>query len=136
MAVEDDRGSLEPTAPTGAPRWRATWLSVIGTGLALALLAVALVQGRQAAILNQAVLLGDDYLVVTVNQVEAEYLRLRLQWQRAADPRWPLDRDALQLRYDIWVSRTALLHTQRSQRLLAGQPEFEETLKQIGRAHV
>ena len=77
--------------------------------LVLVLLAVALVQARQFTLLRQAVQPGDDYVVLMVYQAEIEQLRLRDQWQRAADDRLPLDEDALRLRYEIWVSRVELL---------------------------
>ncbi len=75
MAAADDRRALGGGAPSR--RWRATWLGVIGAGLALALLAAALVQGRQAALLNQTVQIGDDYPVLSVYEAETEFLRLR-----------------------------------------------------------
>jgi two-component system, sensor histidine kinase len=129
MAAAHDRGAIEPATLPIVRRWRATWLGILGVGLALVLLAAALVQVRQAALLNQAVSVGDDYVVLTVYQAETEYLRLRNQWQRASDPRQPIDRDALQLRYDIWVSRVTLLHNERTARALEGQTDFSDTLR-------
>ena len=130
MAAAIDRSSLDGTPPL-APRWKATWLGVIGIGLGLALLAVALVQGRQATLLNQAVQLGNDYVVLTVYQAETEYLRLVDEWHRASDPRHPLDAAALQLRYDIWISRVGLLHDSRSNRVLGSQPDYRDTLELV-----
>jgi len=130
MATENDRSPLEASGSFGR-RWRATGLSVIGAGLALALLAVALVQGRQATLLNQAVQVGDDYVVLNVYQAETEYLRLRNQWEHAVDADLPLDRAALQLRYDIWVSRVGLLHNERTYRALLGQPDYRGTLERV-----
>jgi two-component system, sensor histidine kinase len=131
MAAAHDRGAIEPAKLPAVRRWRATWLGVVGAGLALVLLAAALVQGRQAALLNQAVQVGDDYVVLTVYQAETEYLRLRNQWQRATDPRQPIDRGALQLRYDIWVSRMGLLHNEPAGRVLEGQTDFSDTLRRV-----
>ena len=111
--------------------WRGTWLSVIGAGLAIALVAVALVQGRQATLLNETVKTGDDYVVLTVYQAETEYLRLRNEWQRAADGVRPIDREALQLRYDIWVSRMGLLRNERTSGALFAQPVFRDTLTRV-----
>jgi signal transduction histidine kinase/DNA-binding NarL/FixJ family response regulator len=130
MAVANDRGALD-TAPAPGPRWRATWLGVVGIGLGLALLAVALVQGRQATLLSQAVQRGSEYVVLTVYQAETEYLRLVNEWHRAVDPRQPLDTAALQLRYDIWVSRVGLLHDSRSSRVLGDQPDYRGTLQLV-----
>ncbi|MFO1274025.1 MAG: ATP-binding protein [Rubrivivax sp.] len=128
MAAANDRGPLTGPVATagGGRRWRATWLSVIGLGLALALVAAALVQGRQAAILNHTVQSGDDAIVPTVYQAETEYLRLLNEWQRAAAGKF--DRDALQLRYDVWVSRINLLHETRAGRVLGEQPEYRATM--------
>jgi signal transduction histidine kinase/CheY-like chemotaxis protein len=132
MAAADDRGSLEPTIPN-ARRSRATWLGVLGVGLIFALLAVAWLQVRQAALLRQAVEVADDDAVLLVYQAETEYLRLRDEWSRSIDPRRVLDTSALQLRYDIWISRVGLLHNERIARILADETEFAETLMRMDR---
>jgi hypothetical protein len=48
---------------TPSPRRKAgfSWLGLIGFGLLLALLGVALVQARQFSLLKQAVRTGDDF---------------------------------------------------------------------------
>jgi two-component system, sensor histidine kinase len=120
MAAADDRRALTATPP---------WLAALAALLALSLVAVALVQGRQAALLNQSVRNADDYVVLTVYQAETEYLRLRNQWLQALDPRTPLDSAALQLRYEIWVSRIELLQGSRFGRSVADQPEFRLVLE-------
>jgi len=77
MATADHRGELKP---------RLSWLGLVGFGLVLALLAVALVQARQFALLRHAVQTGDDYSVLTIFQAETEYLRLREQsWRLRLD---------------------------------------------------
>ncbi|MFY9514343.1 MAG: hybrid sensor histidine kinase/response regulator, partial [Rubrivivax sp.] len=130
MAAANDRSALTSTRPS-LRRWRATWLGVIGVGLGLSLLAAALVQGRQATLLNQTVQAGDDYVVLTVYQAEMEYLRLLDQWHRADNPAEPVDTAALQLRYDIWISRIGLLSNARTHRVMFGLADFRETLAQI-----
>ena len=55
----------------------------MGVALALVVAAVALVQARQFALLKQTVAYQDDYVVLSLYQVEAEYLRLREQLGRA-----------------------------------------------------
>ncbi|MBK1612789.1 hybrid sensor histidine kinase/response regulator [Rubrivivax gelatinosus] len=118
--------------PSGR-RGRATWLGVLGIGLIVALLAVAWLQVRQAALLRQAVEVADDDAVLLVYQAETEYLRLRDEWSRSSDPRRVLDAPALQLRYDIWVSRVGLLHNERIGNALATDTGFAETLQRIDR---
>ena len=99
--------------------------------LALVLAAVALVQARQFALLKQSVVYQDDYVVLSLYQVEAEYLRLREYWVRAQYERDSFDRDALQLRYDIWVSRVGLLHNERTARLMVGNDDYVAPLRKM-----
>jgi signal transduction histidine kinase len=99
-----------------------TGLLVIGIALALALLAVAVVQGRQFSLLTETVRSGDENVALTVYRTETEYLRLREQWARAVDDRQPLDAAALQLRYDIWVSRVGLIREGSLREPMSRQP--------------
>ncbi len=103
----------------------------MGALLALVLVSVAAVQMRQSSLLNLAVIYQDDYVVLSLYQMETEYLRLREQWLRSRLEGEDLDRDALQLRYDIWVSRIGLLHSERALRLMMGNADFETPLRQV-----
>ncbi|MFN0184690.1 MAG: response regulator, partial [Aquabacterium sp.] len=85
-------------------------------------LAVVLVQVRQYQLINQRASGQDDYLVLSLQQIETEYLKLRDTWQRAADPVAAAPKADLQLRYDIFVSRIDLLKAERAARLLAQLP--------------
>ena len=73
MATSNHRGLV--TLGT-RPKPRFSWLGLIGFGLLLALLGVALVQARQFALLKQAVRTGDDFVVLTVYQVEIKAHRM------------------------------------------------------------
>jgi signal transduction histidine kinase/CheY-like chemotaxis protein len=127
MATEDDRRAVNRAAPASP---LSGWFVVTGAVLILTLLAAFFVQARQYALLNQAVKGQDDYLVLNLFQLETEYLRLRERWrQAAADP--ANARDALQLRYDIFVSRIGLLQTDRAQRVLADNPEYGAALRAL-----
>ena len=134
MATEDARSAVGPgAAPAPAvPRTRRfTLFGLIGAVLALALAAVALVQARQFALLKQSLVYQDDYVVLSLYQVEAEYLRLREYWVRAMYERDNFDRDALQLRYDTWVSRVGLLHNERTARLMVGNDDYVAPLARM-----
>ena len=133
MAAADDRRDLARGAalPARAASLRFSWLGLSALALVLALLAAVLVQARQFSLLSHALRSGDDYAVLSVYQAETEYLRLREQWQRATDERQPLDAAALRLRYDIWVSRVALLQNERPRALIGQEPEHQHTLNQI-----
>ena len=50
----------------------------------LALVGAALVQWRQHQLLNQTVQFQNDYLQVSLHQLQSEYLRLRTTWRDAA----------------------------------------------------
>jgi two-component system, sensor histidine kinase len=93
--------------------------------LALALLAAAWVQVRQYRLLDATAQYQDDYLQVSLHQLQAEYLRLRAAVHEAVDA-GVKDRPALQLRYDIFVSRVDLLAGPRAMRLAPLRPEFND----------
>ncbi len=138
MAIADDRRSV-----TRAPAGRAGlgWLGLVGFGLLVALLAVALVQARQFSLLRQTMKSGGDYAVLTIYQAEIEYLRLREAWRLSVQPPGQTSAQTLdssnladlKLRYEIWVSRVQLLEADRPQRLVADNPEHRETLDAVQR---
>jgi len=131
MATEVSRSAVEDGAASASRPRRFTLFGLIGVVLALALAAVALVQVRQFALLKQSVVYQDDYVVLSLYQVEAEYLRLREYWVRAQFETDNFDRDALQLRYDIWVSRVGLLHNERTARLMVGSDDYVAPLRKM-----
>jgi signal transduction histidine kinase/CheY-like chemotaxis protein len=106
------------------------WFGVTGLLLLVTLLAAAFVQVRQYALLNLTIQQQDDYLVLSLYQLETEYLRLRERWRQDADAA-TVDAGALQLRYDIFLSRVALLRTERAARLLRQVPNSRQVLRQI-----
>ena len=107
-----------------------TWLGVTGLLLLATLLAAAFVQVRQYALLNLTIQQQDDYLVLSLYQLETEYLRLRERWRQDLDTA-AADPSALQLRYDIFLSRVTLLRTERASRLLRQVPNSQQVLRQI-----
>lgn len=110
--------------------WRPSWLGVVGLLLALGLAAAGWLQTRQHGLLDQTLRNQDDYVVLTLFQFESEYFRLREEFARSvalAQPDWV----ALQLRYDIWVSRVGLLREGRALRLLEDTPSISSDLQAI-----
>ncbi|OYV01874.1 MAG: hypothetical protein CFE45_02880 [Burkholderiales bacterium PBB5] len=117
-----------PAWSTAGPARLTPWFGVIGLVLVATLLAAAFVQVRQYALLNMTLHYQDDYLVLSLYQVETEYLRLREQLQREVDqPATP----ALQLRYDIFISRIGLLDNDRARRLLANTAGADGVLADV-----
>ncbi len=121
-------GAAQPAARSGL-----SGLALTGFALLVVLLAVVLVQARQFSLLRQSVQSAPEYTVMAVYQAEFEYQRLLQQWQAAVDERHPLDERALQLRYDIWVSRIALLQSGNVARLTSVHSEDGATLEQAQR---
>ena len=130
MATADDRGAVSrpPGARAGLGR-----LGLVGFGLLIVLLAVALVQARQFSLLRQVMKSGGDYAVLTIYQAEIEYLRLREAWTLVSRSRDDANLTELKLRYEIWVSRVQLLQADRPQRLLANIAEHRETIDAVQR---
>ena len=132
MATEVTGSALGTSADAKLPRRRrVSLLGLLGAVLALALAAVALVQARQFAMLNESVAYQDDYAVLSLYQAEAEYLRLREAWARAQFEHEPFDAAALQLRYDIWVSRIGLLHHNAIARLMTDNNDYVTPLRRM-----
>ena len=107
--------SSDDLSADAGPQRLSPWFGLISLLLLATLLAAALVQARQYTLLNLTVQYQDDYLALSLQQLETEYLRLREQLGKDAD----LPGSAsLQLRYDIFVSRVSLLGSDRARRLI------------------
>jgi hypothetical protein len=109
-----------------APARMRGWFGAVGALLVLALVGAALVQWRQHQLLNQTVQFQNDYLQVSLHQLQSEYLRLRTTWRDAAAGK-PVDTSALQLRYDIFVSRVDLLDVPQLERVVDSRRELDTT---------
>ena len=113
--------------PDAAPAHRLGWpFWATGALLVLVLAAVAYVQSRQHQLLNLTDQYEEDYLQISLGQIETEYLRLREVWHDAAQAT-PVPDDALRMRYDIFVSRVDLLGSATAERLLRDRPEYRDT---------
>ena len=117
-AAAADREALagpDDLAHDAGPQRLSPWFGVAGLLLLATLLAAVFVQARQYTLLNTTVHFQDDYLVLSLYQVETEYLRLREQLRKEVEaPGSP----ALQLRYDIFISRVSMLGSDRARRLI------------------
>ncbi|HKX40315.1 MAG TPA: ATP-binding protein [Burkholderiaceae bacterium] len=107
------------------------WLLTAATALVLALVAVAYVQWRQYELLDSATHYQNDALGWSFSQLETEQLRLRNQVQAALHGPQPPDREALQLRYDIFISRIGLVDHERAARIMAGQRTYGPAIAQV-----
>ncbi|HZT55527.1 MAG TPA: hypothetical protein VFA35_04825, partial [Burkholderiaceae bacterium] len=118
---------------SGDPRLhpRRVWLLAVVGVLALVLLAVGYVQWRQYKLLNTASHHQNDALGWSFSQLETEQLRLRNQLERYLDNPGKPDADAVQLRYDIFVSRIGLVDHPRGATIMAGQSAYQPAMVQV-----
>jgi signal transduction histidine kinase/ActR/RegA family two-component response regulator len=89
--------------------------------------AVAWLQWRQSQLVSQALLSGGDNKAHFLYQADNEYLRLRESWPRP-EVRATGDLAALQLRYDIFVSRVGVLRDAGRAPGMTLQPEIARAL--------
>jgi len=113
-----------------APRGRLLLTVVVGLLLAAALAAVAWVQVRQHKLLDATVRYQDDYLQISLNQLQSEYLRLRLALDAAAAAP-EAQHEAVQMRYDIFVSRIDLLSSGRLGRVVPDREDLAPIVAQL-----
>jgi signal transduction histidine kinase/DNA-binding NarL/FixJ family response regulator len=107
-------------------------LHVIGAVLVMVLAAAVWVQWRQLSLSQQALRTSEGYGVLSVYQLEYEYLRLVDAWHQELAGRAERP-GALRLRYDLWVSRIALARTPSLQRLTQDDAGVLESLTRIQR---
>ena len=105
-------------------------LGLIGVLLAAMLVATVWLQGRQLEWAGQAQAVNDGYSVLSLYQVETEYLRLLEQWRDTLSAEVP-DLGTLQLRYDVWVSRISLLTAPPLRDLMNGDRAYTEAVEQL-----
>ncbi|MBC8057752.1 MAG: response regulator, partial [Rhizobiales bacterium] len=106
-------------------------LFVVVAVLALVLLAIGYVQWRQFKLLDTASHFQNDALGWSFSQLETEQLRLRSQLQRYVDDPQHRDAEAVQLRYDIFVSRIGLVDHARAAGIMRDQPAYLPAMAQV-----
>jgi signal transduction histidine kinase/ActR/RegA family two-component response regulator len=88
------------------------------------------VQWRQSSLMSEAMLVSGDNLAHFLYQADNEYLRLRETWPGEPRTAQSLRAEALQLRYDIFVSRIEVLRNALRGRAAGSDPEVIEALRQ------
>jgi signal transduction histidine kinase/DNA-binding NarL/FixJ family response regulator len=104
-------------------------LVAMGALLVLAFGAVGLLQAHQFKLLNSTTRYQDDSLVWSLFQFELEYLKLRLTLEQAAGPSMAIDAEAVEQRYEIFVSRLELLEDEHAAKILQSHPDYRRTLE-------
>ena len=127
MATADDRGAVNSPdelgdAPLARPPNTKRWIWLIVAILLAAFAGVGAVQWQQLQLLNSMVLYDSDNIVWNFYQVEHELTRLQHALADASRDPDHLDREALQLRYDVFVSRLSHIEPERTERHFASAP--------------
>ncbi|MBC7483847.1 MAG: response regulator [Rhizobacter sp.] len=121
----------EPSGGEARAQPERLWLFIVGGVLALVLLAVAYVQWRQFKLLDTASSYQNDALGWSFSQLETEQLRLRNEIQLSVDDPGSSRLGAIQLRYDIFVSRVGLVDHARAARIMAGEAAYPPAMAQV-----
>jgi len=117
--------------PEPHPPQSRRWLAIIVAVLLGAFATVAAVQWRQLSLLDAGVHYEGDNIVWSFFQLEAEYLKLRNTLRDIDRDPGSFDRDALQTRYDIFVSRVELVEPERTVAHMETRPIQADTLTQL-----
>ncbi|QPF73544.1 response regulator [Roseateles sp. DAIF2] len=120
-----------PAAPAtaAAPRARRRLLPAMGLLLLLVFGAMGVLQMRQLELLNTTRQYQDDYLVWSLFQYEAEYLKLRTQLGEALRRGGPEQAQQAAQRYEIFVSRLGLIEGEHAAKVLTSHPDYRRTLE-------
>jgi signal transduction histidine kinase/ActR/RegA family two-component response regulator len=109
MAAQDDRDRLTTQAAARQGLEASPWLVFVAGVIVVLMGVVAWVQWRQSNLMTQAMMERGDNLAHFLYQADIEYIRLREGWPRSASDMEASRPEALQLRYDIFVSRIEVL---------------------------
>ena len=119
-----------PDAPPARRRGRLNpvWLALVAALLLPAFMAVAWLQMRQVSLLETAQY-DSDNIVWGFFQLESEYLGVLSDLQQAQRSPTAVDRDAMVLQYELFVSRLPLVSPERLRGRLQPPPQHEATLQ-------
>ena len=127
--------TLPSSAYVGHSRRFVSWLAVSAAAWAGVMVGLLLLQFQQMRDIEDSARLQADSITALTFQFEREFLRLRhVVDVSLKTPLSQRDMEALVLRFDIFVSRTALLQDNPSIELIRQRPEYVElapTLKTI-----
>ncbi|MEI8264493.1 MAG: ATP-binding protein [Betaproteobacteria bacterium] len=132
MATQDAGDRLTPATGRGGLGQVGRWLFLLGVLIGAILAGVAALQWQQSAMMSRILLSSGDNVAHFLYQADNEYLRLREAWTDAME-RGPKGRavssDALQLRYDIFVSRIEVLRNTARNRTIGARPDVQEAMR-------
>ncbi|MGY0193472.1 response regulator [Leptothrix sp. BB-4] len=107
------------------------WPTLLAGVLLAVFAGVAWVQSQSLALLNGTVQYQGDNLVWSFYQVESEFEKLRAQTRELAFDPSPAKVEALQTRFELFVSRTSLIEPERTELMLLRLPLQAQVLQQV-----
>jgi len=107
------------------------WLALGTASMALAMAVLLVFQVDQQKAIGETFGFRGDSMTAMTFQSEREFLRFRSELQLAVNANGPADSDALQTRYDIFLSRLTLLQDNPSIGLLTGRPEYQSVMPKL-----
>jgi signal transduction histidine kinase/DNA-binding response OmpR family regulator len=122
-----------PKAPSKLPAQplRRRWLWLVGLSIALALVVAGLLQWRQYQLLDSTTEFRNDALGWSFLEIETEHLRLRSRLQAALATPSPDDRETLQTRYDVFVSRIGLVDHDRAAAIMVDEARYAPAMDRL-----
>ncbi len=99
--------------------------------MALAMAVLLVFQLAQQKAISETFGFRGDSMTAMTFQSEREFLRFRSELQLAVNGAGPIDGDALQTRYDIFISRLTLLQDNPSIGLLTDRPEYQQVMPKL-----
>ena len=107
------------------------WLGGVAGLMALAMAVLMVYQGNQRQAIEESVSQRVDSTTALTFHLEREFLRLSQAMEHYVSRAGDADRDALQLRYDIFLSRLSLLRENPSTRGLVDTPEYQAIIPRL-----
>jgi signal transduction histidine kinase/DNA-binding response OmpR family regulator len=110
---------------------RRRWLWGAGLSILLAVMVAGVLQWRQYELLDSTTQYNNDALGWSFLQIEIEQLRLRNRVQAALAEPGPDDREALQTRYDVFVSRIGLVDHERAASIMRDEARYAPAMDKL-----
>jgi signal transduction histidine kinase/CheY-like chemotaxis protein/HPt (histidine-containing phosphotransfer) domain-containing protein len=119
-----------PSPPATQPL-RRRWLWGVGLSIAVALVVAGVLQWRQYQLLDATAEFRNDALGWSFLQIETEQLRLRNHLQTALATPASEDRETLQTRYDVFVSRVGLVDHERAAAIMRDEARYAPAMDKL-----
>ena len=120
------------TRPTGLGSWRVGhWMAAIGAALLVTLTPLSYIQWKQFNLMQDVAINQIDSIMWQSYQLERELGHLAYAMHSSLDPESTVEPDFLVERYDVFVSRIALVTDMPRSDLLNTTPAYIDGMRQV-----